>query len=238
MTTSPDQASTTACVTLRYWASARAAAGVESDPLEVTGVTPLAELLTRARTLHAASPRFAQVLSTCSVMVGDRPVTTDDPAEVQVPPGATVEFLPPFAGGLSDAITRSVVRGRGPTGSRESSSRCMPVCSRSVPLVDARSTAQSELVDACPSSELVRLVLPESLVTYARAEVLMNAVIVGADSRSSAPLVLRTAALAGLDDLRLPRCDRRSSSTQWPPAVAPPGELQRHRRAITAGALD
>jgi molybdopterin synthase sulfur carrier subunit len=86
-------------VTLRYWASARAAAGVDSDPLEVSGLTPLAELVTRVKGLHAASPRFAQVLATCSVMVGDRPVTTDDPWAVQVPPGATVEFLPPFAGG-------------------------------------------------------------------------------------------------------------------------------------------
>jgi molybdopterin converting factor small subunit len=32
-------------------------------------------------------------------MVGDRPVTTGDPASVIVAPGATVEFLPPFAGG-------------------------------------------------------------------------------------------------------------------------------------------
>ena len=32
-------------------------------------------------------------------MVGDRPVDTGDPASVVVQPGATVEFLPPFAGG-------------------------------------------------------------------------------------------------------------------------------------------
>ncbi len=99
MTTTSDRTSSVARVTLRYWAAARAAAGVDSDPLEVTGATSLADLVARAKTLHAATPRFAEVLSTCSVMIGDRPVTTEDPAEVNVPPGATVEFLPPFAGG-------------------------------------------------------------------------------------------------------------------------------------------
>ena len=85
-------------VTLRYWASARAAAGTDSEALDVTGPVSLAELVARARTVHD-SRRFSDVLGCCSVMVGDRPVTTDDPASVIVQPGATVEFLPPFAGG-------------------------------------------------------------------------------------------------------------------------------------------
>src|ERR1700712_1330030 len=99
MTASSDDAIRTGSVTLRYWASARAAAGVDSDPVEVTGLTSLAELVTRVKRLHEGSPRFSEVLSTCSVMVGDRPVSSEDPGTVQVPPGATVEFLPPFAGG-------------------------------------------------------------------------------------------------------------------------------------------
>jgi molybdopterin synthase sulfur carrier subunit len=94
-----DRATGTGQVTMRYWASARAAAGVDSDPLEVSGPTTLADLVARVKALHADSSRFADVLSCCSVMVGDRPVTTGDPTEVHVPPGATVEFLPPFAGG-------------------------------------------------------------------------------------------------------------------------------------------
>jgi len=96
---SSDQKTSVGCVTLRYWASARAAAGTDSDALDVTGPTPLADLVERARAAHSDSPRFAQVLSCCSTMVGDRPVTTDDPASVMVQPGSTVEFLPPFAGG-------------------------------------------------------------------------------------------------------------------------------------------
>ena len=98
MTASSDH-TTTGLVTLRYWASARAAAGVDADPFDVSGHTTLADLVSRAKAVHADSPRFADVIACCSVMVGDRPVTTDDPREVQVPPGATVEFLPPFAGG-------------------------------------------------------------------------------------------------------------------------------------------
>jgi molybdopterin converting factor small subunit len=86
-------------VILRYWASARAAAGTDSDTVEVDGAVTLAHLVTHARQAHADSPRFTQVLACCSMMVGDRPVTTDDPEQVLVAPGSTVEFLPPFAGG-------------------------------------------------------------------------------------------------------------------------------------------
>lgn len=38
------------------------------------------------------------VLDSCSVLLGDRPVSTEDPDDVTVAPGATSEFLPPFAG--------------------------------------------------------------------------------------------------------------------------------------------
>ena len=99
MTASTDHKTDVGLVTLRYWASARAAAGTDSDTVEVAGPVPLADLIARARAAHADSSRFSDVLSCCSVMVGDRPVTTDDPATVIVRPGSTVEFLPPFAGG-------------------------------------------------------------------------------------------------------------------------------------------
>ena len=99
MTAEPHRDASVGRVILRYWASARAAAGTDSDAMEVSGAVTLAELVRRAREAHADSPRFSEVLSCCSMMVGDRPVTTDDPNEVLVPPGATVEFLPPFAGG-------------------------------------------------------------------------------------------------------------------------------------------
>ena len=91
--------STAGHVRLRYWAAARAAAGVEEDLVAVEAPSTLASLTARAKSLHASSVRFAAVLDTCSVLVGDRPVASKDPASVIVAPGSTVEFLPPFAGG-------------------------------------------------------------------------------------------------------------------------------------------
>ena len=86
-------------VRLRYWAGARAAAGVEEDLVETTSPLSLDDLRSRAEGLHADSARFAAVLATCSVLVGDRPVASREPGTVIVLPGETVEFLPPFAGG-------------------------------------------------------------------------------------------------------------------------------------------
>ena len=48
--------------------------------------------------LHPGT-RLPDVLGTCSALLGDRPVTAEDPDAVEVAPGSTVEFLPPFAGG-------------------------------------------------------------------------------------------------------------------------------------------
>ena len=77
-------------VTVRYWAGARAAAGVDGDVL--TGVATVEDLVRR---LLAARPGLAGVLPVCSVLVGGRASTGDDP----VPAGSVVEVLPPFAGG-------------------------------------------------------------------------------------------------------------------------------------------
>jgi sulfur-carrier protein len=86
-------------VTVRYWAAARAAAGVEQDLLAVDGVTTLDAVLEDVRLRHLDRPKFKDVVSVCSVLVGDRPAGTSDPAQVEVRPGDTVELLPPFAGG-------------------------------------------------------------------------------------------------------------------------------------------
>lgn len=85
-------------ITVHYWASARAAAGVSGDELPVDGPITLAEVVRRAVELHPGT-RLPEVLQVCSALVGDRPVSSDDPALVLVEPGSSVEFLPPFAGG-------------------------------------------------------------------------------------------------------------------------------------------
>ena len=95
---SPDAGSETEVITVRYWASARSAAGVDADRLPVDGPISLTEVVARAVGLHPGS-RLADVLHVCSVLVGDRPVSSAEPDDVPVPPGSSVEFLPPFAGG-------------------------------------------------------------------------------------------------------------------------------------------
>ena len=85
-------------ITVRYWASARAAAGVATDDLPVTGSLTLTDVVRRASALHPGT-RLPGVLEACSVLVGDQPVKSRDPAAVVVRPGQIVEFLPPFAGG-------------------------------------------------------------------------------------------------------------------------------------------
>ncbi len=88
----------TGTVHVHYWASAKAAAEVAGDELEVEGALTLAEVVRRVLALHPGS-RLPEVLATCSALVGDRPVGASDPEEVSVAPGQAVEFLPPFAGG-------------------------------------------------------------------------------------------------------------------------------------------
>ncbi len=80
--------------TIRYWAGARAAAGVESEPF---AAETLADALDAARA--ARGPEFARVLSVCSYIIDGDPVGTRPHGEVKLVDGVTVEVLPPFAGG-------------------------------------------------------------------------------------------------------------------------------------------
>lgn len=85
-------------ITVRYWAGARAAAGTAQDSLEAPGPLTLAEVVAGVLALHPGT-RLGDVLAVCSTLVEDRPAASEDPAEVLVRPGETVQFLPPFAGG-------------------------------------------------------------------------------------------------------------------------------------------
>ena len=86
-------------VTVRLWASARAAAGEAEVSVEVPGPVSVAWLRDELVRRHPNGGRLDPVLQVCSVLVGDRPLGTADPATVEVQPGGSVEFLPPFAGG-------------------------------------------------------------------------------------------------------------------------------------------
>lgn len=88
----------TKVIRVRYWAAARSAAGTADEDVAVAGPVSLAELREELVRRHAGS-RLPDVIAVCSVLVGDQPVASRDPGTVEVPPGAVVEFLPPFAGG-------------------------------------------------------------------------------------------------------------------------------------------
>ncbi|HEX5993692.1 MAG TPA: MoaD/ThiS family protein [Jiangellales bacterium] len=83
-------------VTLRYWASLRAAAGRTE---ETVAAGTLAAALAQARAQHTDSPRFEAVLGICAVIVDGTPVGRRDHGDVLLGDGSVVELLPPFAGG-------------------------------------------------------------------------------------------------------------------------------------------
>ena len=83
-------------VTVRYWAAARAAAGVETEQVTASTLTDVLAEITRR---HRGRDRFSDVIGTCSILHGEIPVGSRDPADVAVREGDFIEFLPPFAGG-------------------------------------------------------------------------------------------------------------------------------------------
>ena len=82
--------------TIRYWAAAKAAAGIAEERYEAM---TLAEALDAARERHTGRPDFARVLQRCSYLVDGDPVGTRAHGTVRLAEGGTVEVLPPFAGG-------------------------------------------------------------------------------------------------------------------------------------------
>ncbi|MFF9029697.1 MoaD/ThiS family protein [Streptomyces iakyrus] len=81
-------------VTVRYWAAAKAAAGVAEEPYEAA---TLAEALDGVRERHPGE--LERVLLRCSFLVDGAPVGTRGHETVRLADGGTVEVLPPFAGG-------------------------------------------------------------------------------------------------------------------------------------------
>ena len=79
-------------VTIRFFAAAEEAAGVEQETADVAAGAVLADVLGAATARH---PDLAPALRVCSYLVDSvsaRPTTP-------VPAGALVDVLPPFAGG-------------------------------------------------------------------------------------------------------------------------------------------
>ncbi len=85
------QATATPQVTVRYFAGARAAAGVDAEQRSAATLDQLVRDLA-----YAHGEKLARVLPACSFLVDG--TTTRDRALV-LSPGAVVDVLPPFAGG-------------------------------------------------------------------------------------------------------------------------------------------
>ena len=83
---------TTVTITARYFAAARAAAGVETEPIDVSGTVDDAIRAIRER--HGAE--LGRVLDRCSFLLDEVAVRDRDAV---LHDGAAVDVLPPFAGG-------------------------------------------------------------------------------------------------------------------------------------------
>jgi sulfur-carrier protein len=81
-------------VTVRYYAAARAAAGVETESVEVPPGATVDTLLKTVRATHG--DEFGQVLDRCSFLLDE--VAVRD-RELSLHDGALLDVLPPFAGG-------------------------------------------------------------------------------------------------------------------------------------------
>ena len=77
-------------VTVRYWAGARAAAGVDHD--EVAGVESVGAALSAVTALH---PALEPVAAVSTLLLDGRAVDRD----TALANGSVLEVLPPFAGG-------------------------------------------------------------------------------------------------------------------------------------------
>lgn len=84
---------TTVAVTIRYFAAAAAAAGVEIETLGLSSGTTIAELVEQLGNRDAA---LARVLLRCSFLA-DGVAVRDTASTITTP--QTIDVLPPFAGG-------------------------------------------------------------------------------------------------------------------------------------------
>jgi sulfur-carrier protein len=81
-------------VTVRFWASARDAAGLAEEHYPAGS---LADLLAEAGARHG--DRLTSILACASYLVDGDPVGKRDRATIGVGAGSVLEVLPPFAGG-------------------------------------------------------------------------------------------------------------------------------------------
>ena len=84
----------TVTIEVRYFAAARAAAGVEAEKIQLADTATVDDLLAALRAEHGAE--LARVLERCSFLLDE--VAVRDRG-VGVAGAASLDVLPPFAGG-------------------------------------------------------------------------------------------------------------------------------------------
>ena len=83
-------------ITLRYWAGARGAAGVEFDEMPVEGPVQISAVAAWAVAQH---PALEKIMPVCRILFGAETYLHEEAMTIVAAPGQRVEFLPPFAGG-------------------------------------------------------------------------------------------------------------------------------------------
>ena len=83
-------------VTIRYWAAAKEAAGVQEESVEAI---TLSDLLNTVVASRKPDRRLADVLARSSFLVNADPVGRTATESIVLDDGAVIEVLPPFAGG-------------------------------------------------------------------------------------------------------------------------------------------
>lgn len=83
-------------VVVRYWAGARAAAGVAEEAVRAETA---ADAIAQVKDLHADNPSFARVVGVCSLLVDGVQARTGADLSNPLKDGSVIEVLPPFAGG-------------------------------------------------------------------------------------------------------------------------------------------
>jgi len=85
-------------VLVRYWAGAKAAAGVAEETVRASTLGALLDAVQADR-----DERFAKVLALCSLVVSEQPVAPEQRASFVLRAHDVVDVLPPFAGGSHPA---------------------------------------------------------------------------------------------------------------------------------------
>jgi molybdopterin synthase sulfur carrier subunit len=90
----PGEVSADVTATVRYFAGAKAAAGTPSETVTLPEGTTVADLVAAVAADHGEA--LVRVLGACSLLLDGLAVHE---RSAPVPDGATVDVLPPFAGG-------------------------------------------------------------------------------------------------------------------------------------------